>query len=86
MESAVFGDAPMMNDSNAGNTEETELNDVQKLQLAERANEIYRQQLKYMQDHLASLRSLIQDKENIIVCDNQTMSKHPYFAFYSGIY
>ena len=43
-----------------------ELNDVQKLQLAERANEIYRQQLKYMQDHLASLRSLIQDKENII--------------------
>ena len=44
----------------------TELNEAQKLQLAERANEIYRQQLKYMQDHLASLRSLIQDKENII--------------------
>jgi hypothetical protein len=43
-----------------------ELNTEQKLQLAERANEIYRQQLKYMQDHLASLRSLIQDKENII--------------------
>jgi len=43
-----------------------ELNEIQKLQLAERANEIYRQQLKYMQDHLASLRSLIQDKENII--------------------
>ena len=43
-----------------------ELNETQKLQLAERANEIYRQQLKYMQDHLASLRSLIQDKENII--------------------
>jgi len=47
-------------------TEATELNEAQKLQLAERANEIYRQQLKYMQDHLASLRSLIQDKENII--------------------
>ena len=42
------------------------LNETQKLQLAERANEIYGQQLKYMQDHLASLRSLIQDKENII--------------------
>eukprot|EP01084_Bolivina_argentea_P041094 75833_1 len=46
--------------------ESSELNETQKLQLAERANEIYRQQLKYMQDHLASLRSLIQDKENII--------------------
>jgi len=46
--------------------ESNELNETQKLQLAERANEIYRQQLKYMQDHLASLRSLIQDKENII--------------------
>ena len=44
----------------------TDLNEIQKLKLAERANEIYRQQLKYMQDHLASLRSLIQDKENII--------------------
>ena len=43
-----------------------DLTDQQKLQLAERANEIYRQQLKYMQDHLASLRALIQDKENII--------------------
>ena len=43
-----------------------ELTDQQKLHLAERANEIYRQQLRYMQDHLASLRSLIQDKENII--------------------
>lgn len=43
-----------------------ELTDQQKLHLAERANEIYRQQLKYMQDHLASLRSYIQDKENII--------------------
>eukprot|EP01083_Nonionella_stella_P095226 267285_1 len=46
--------------------EASELNETQKLQLAERANEIYRQQLKYMQDHLASMRSLIQDKENII--------------------
>jgi len=42
------------------------LNETQKLQLAERANKIFREQLKYMQDHLASLRSLIQDKENII--------------------
>lgn len=42
------------------------LPDTQRLQLAEQACEIYRQQLKYMQDHLASLRSLIQDKENII--------------------
>lgn len=48
------------------NADGNDLNDQQKLQLAERANEIYRQQLKYMQDHLASLRSLIQDKENII--------------------
>ena len=40
--------------------------DFQTFVMAERANEIYRQQLKYMQDHLASLRSLIQDKENII--------------------
>eukprot|EP01084_Bolivina_argentea_P319849 554826_1 len=47
-------------------SENNELNVEQKLQLAERANEIYRQQLKYMQDHLASLRALIQDKENII--------------------
>eukprot|EP01083_Nonionella_stella_P212674 767786_1 len=46
--------------------EASELNETQKLQLAERANEIYRQQLKYMQDHLASMRALIQDKENII--------------------
>ena len=38
----------------------------EKLVLAERANEIYRQQLKYMQDHLQSMRSLIQDKESII--------------------
>eukprot|EP00486_Rosalina_sp_Unknown_P005748 CAMPEP_0201570778 /NCGR_PEP_ID=MMETSP0190_2-20130828/13173_1 /ASSEMBLY_ACC=CAM_ASM_000263 /TAXON_ID=37353 /ORGANISM="Rosalina sp." /LENGTH=677 /DNA_ID=CAMNT_0047994679 /DNA_START=211 /DNA_END=2244 /DNA_ORIENTATION=- len=53
------GNGIVMQDSN-------ELNETQKLQLAERANEIYRQQLKYMQDHLASLRSLIQDKENII--------------------
>ena len=42
------------------------LNTEQRLQLSERANEIYRQQLRFMQDHLASLRSLIQDKENII--------------------
>merc|ERR1719273_1528712 len=53
------GNGVVMQDSN-------ELDERQKLQLAERANEIYRQQLKYMQDHLASLRSLIQDKENII--------------------
>eukprot|EP01083_Nonionella_stella_P086432 240131_1 len=45
---------------------DSELNETQKLQLAERANEIYREQLKYLQDHLASLRALIQDKENII--------------------
>ena len=38
----------------------------QKLEEAQRANEIYRSQLKYMQDHLSSLRSLIQDKESII--------------------
>ena len=43
-----------------------ELTMEKKLALAERANEIFRQQLKYMQDHLASLRALIQDKENII--------------------
>ena len=44
----------------------TELSETQKLQSAERANIIYRQQLKYMQDHLASLRSLTLDKENMI--------------------
>ena len=38
----------------------------QKLDLAERANEIYRQQLKNSQDHVASSRSSLQDKENII--------------------
>jgi chromosome segregation ATPase len=38
----------------------------EKLALAERANEIYRQQLQYMQSHLQSMRSLIQDKESII--------------------
>ena len=42
------------------------LTDSQKLELAEKANVIYRQQLKHMEDHLASLRSLIHDKENII--------------------
>ena len=47
------------------------LNDTQKLQLAERANEIYRRQIKFMKQHLASLRSLIQDKDNII--ENITM-------------
>merc|ERR1719150_2501925 len=52
--------------TNGGVGDAEDLNETQKLQLAERANEIYRQQLKYMQDHLASLRSLIQDKENII--------------------
>merc|ERR1712032_1315744 len=54
-----------------GMQDSNELNESQKLQLAERANEIYQQQLKYMQDHLASMRSLIQDKENII--ENLTM-------------
>merc|ERR1719150_1551275 len=52
--------------TNGGVGDAEDLNETQKLQLAERANEIYRQQLKYMQDHLASLRSLIEDKENII--------------------
>ena len=51
---------------NETNDPEDELTTEQKLQLAERANEVQRQQLKYMQDHLASLRSLIQDKEDII--------------------
>eukprot|EP00483_Globobulimina_turgida_P007753 UN07768 len=37
-----------------------------KLQYTERANEIYPKQLKYMQDHLVALRSLVQDKENIV--------------------
>ena len=63
------------------------LNDTQKLQLAERLNGIYRQQLKYMQDHLASLRSLIQDKENIIVCDNvQTISIFCFLFWYLSKY
>jgi len=39
---------------------------TQKLQLAERANQIYRQQLKYMQDHLTTLRAFLLDKENVI--------------------
>ena len=43
-----------------------ELSEEQKLQLAERGAEIYGQQLGYMVDHLASLKSLIQDKNNII--------------------
>ena len=56
-----------VNDIDAQNNDDgPELGDKEKLMLAERAGEIYRQQLKYMQDHLSSLRSLIQDKENII--------------------
>ena len=43
--------------------ESNELNETQKIQ---RGNEICRQQLIYMQDHMTSLRSLIQDKQNII--------------------
>ena len=54
------------NSDNPQQEDDDELNETQRLQLAERANEIYRQQLKYMQDHLPNLRSLIQDKENII--------------------
>ena len=45
---------------------DNELSIEQKLQLAERENEIYRQKLKYLNDHVDSLRSLIQDKEHII--------------------
>ena len=45
---------------------ENALTTEQKLQLAERENKILKQQLKYMQDHLTSVRSLIQDKEEII--------------------
>ena len=45
---------------------ENELQIYQKLDSAERSNEIYRQQLKYMQDHLAALRALVSDKENIV--------------------
>jgi len=36
------------------------------LQLAERANEVYRDQVKYLQDHLTGMRSLLEDKECII--------------------
>eukprot|EP01083_Nonionella_stella_P034129 93435_1 len=39
---------------------------TQKLELAERANAIYREQLKWMQAHLASLRRIISEKEDII--------------------
>ena len=46
--------------------DENDITQEQKLQLSERAVEILRLQLKYMQDHLASLRDLIRDKENII--------------------
>ena len=56
----------MGNGQRSGGGNDDTLTQEQKLALCERANEIYRQQLKYMQEHLASLRSLIQDKENII--------------------
>ncbi len=66
----MYGDTPGGDDEYAPMDveapNEDELPPEQKLMLAERANEIYRQQLKYMQDHLQSLRSLIQDKESII--------------------
>ena len=52
---------------NNKNPEDADLEQTeQKLKQVERANEIYRQQLRYMQDYLASLQTLIQDKENII--------------------
>eukprot|EP01083_Nonionella_stella_P198504 728753_1 len=38
----------------------------QKMQLADRANVIYREQLKYMQQNIARLRSMVQDKDDII--------------------
>ena len=38
----------------------------QKLQLTERSNDIYRQQLAYMEEHLTQLRSLIVDKQKTI--------------------
>eukprot|EP01083_Nonionella_stella_P200128 733218_1 len=44
----------------------THLTAQQKLQLAQRANQIYVEQLEYMEKHLESLRSLIPDKEHII--------------------
>merc|ERR1719361_592404 len=65
-ENQMGNDLIIPNVGDNGSADAESLNETQKLQLAERANEIYRQQLKYMQDHLASLRSLIQDKENII--------------------
>lgn len=43
-----------------------EMSIERKLQLAERANEIYREQVKYLQDHLNNIRALVQDKESII--------------------
>eukprot|EP01083_Nonionella_stella_P253891 873209_1 len=43
-----------------------ELNVFQKLELAERANEIYRQQLRDLQDDLTSLRVMEKDQKNII--------------------
>ena len=39
---------------------------LQMFAMAQRACEIYHQQLQYMQDHFASLRSIIQDKEKMI--------------------
>ena len=43
-----------------------ELTNRQKLQLVSRANGIYSTQIKYLKRHLAALRLLILDKENII--------------------
>jgi len=59
----VYGDTPggdihMMN--------QQEMPVERKLQLAERANEIYREQVKYLQEHLNNIRALVQDKESII--------------------
>ena len=45
---------------------DSEFSMQQRLDFAENLNEIYREQLQYTQDHLASLRSQIQDKEEII--------------------
>merc|ERR1719295_969168 len=42
------------------------LTDAVRLQLAERTNAVYQEQLKKMKDHLVSFRSLINDKENIM--------------------
>lgn len=42
-----------------------ELSTLEKLQLSERANQIYGEQLKYMQDHIAVIRSNAQDQDKI---------------------